>query len=359
MSTSHETSHLAPMPAKFWGQPTTPFSREIPNLQLVWDSTSLGWLKACPRYYYYRMLWGKETKMASIHLTFGLLYHEALEAYDQQRAAGHSHDAAQFYAVTLALQKSVTYYMAWRCANCGRVWQADHDKCKACGDDPTQPFTYWRDKLTELPNKGRQQLVRAVVWYTEQFQNDALETVQLEDGRAAVEVTFKVPLDFGPSSSGEHYVLSGHLDRLATSDEGTFVADRKTTSSTLYPSYFDRFSPDGQVTQYTIAGQVISKRPLQGVIIDAAQLMVNGVRFQRGYIHRTESQLEEWLDDFQEWMAAAERYARRGHWPMNEKACGSYGGCPFRAVCGRSPEVRQKYLDNDFVEQEWNPARSR
>jgi hypothetical protein len=354
-----DTSQLAPMPAKLEASEQTPFSREIPNLQIVWDSTSLGWLKSCPRYYYYRMLHGKETKMASIHLTFGLLYHGALEIYDQARARGEDHDTGQRVAVDYALCQSVAYYQAWRCANCQRVWAAHHDHCKACGDDATSLFTYWRDRLTELPNKGRQQLVRAVVWYTEQFQNDALETVQLDNGEAAVEVTFKVPLDFGPSGSSEYYTLSGHLDRLATSEEGTYVADRKTTGSTLYANYFDRFSPDGQVTQYTIAGQVISRRPLQGVIIDAAQLMVNGVRFQRGYIHRTESQLEEWLDDFQEWTAAAERYARQGKWPMNEKSCSLYGGCPFRAVCGRAPEVRDKYLENDFVTAEWNPARSR
>ena len=34
------------------GQKNSSFSTEIPNLQLAWDSTSLGLLKECPRKYY-------------------------------------------------------------------------------------------------------------------------------------------------------------------------------------------------------------------------------------------------------------------------------------------------------------------
>lgn len=339
----------------------SPFSEEIPSLQLLWDSTSLGWLKRCPRYYQLRMLEGLETKKGSIHLTFGILYHAALETYDTLRTRGENHRSAQDAAVKYALENSVEHYEAWQCPNCERIWPSDEDHtfCLACRDDhPGVTFSYWRDLLTGLPQKGRLQLVRTVVWYTEQYKHDALETVTLQNGEAAVELSFTLPLDM-QASTGEIFALRGHLDRLAQADEGIWIPDRKTTKSTLYPSYFDGFSPHNQVTLYTLASRMLFDVPAQGVIIDAAQVAVGFSRFQRGYIHRTVSQLEEWLNDLNMWMKQAEQYATLEHYPQNEEACNLYGGCPFREICGRSPEVRQKYIDNDYVRRPWNPAEDR
>ena len=354
---------MQPMPAMFAaeGRPT-PFSKTLPNLQVLWDSTSLGWLKQCPRYYQLRMLQGWETKMGSIHLRFGILYHKALELYDKARINGTDHEAAQHIALQHVMENTVEHFTAWKCGNCGRVWRDEtHEYCPACRDDkdPNSVFTTFRDTFKEIPQKGRLQLARAIIWYTEQFKDDPIKTIQLDNGEAAVELSFTLPLDFGPEGSDEHYALRGHLDRAAENDMGIWIVDKKTTKSTMYASYFDQFSPDNQVTLYTLAGKVILGIPIQGVIIDAGQMAVSFVRFGRGYIHRTESQLEEWLEDLGDWLAVAERYAKREHWPMNEKSCGMYGGCPFRHVCGKSPEVRQKYLENDFVQSPWNPAEDR
>lgn len=350
---------LLPVPQELAEKEDNPFSRKIPNLQILWDSTSLGWLKRCPRYYQYRMLEGMETKGGSIHLTFGILYHQALEEYDKHRVAGENHATAQLAAVKLALEGSVEHFEAWQCGNCSRIWANDYDYCLACHEDhPGETFTYWRDLLVGITQKGRVQLTRSVVWYTEQYKNDALETVQLKDGTAAVELSFTLPLDFGPES-GEDYMLRGHLDRLATNESGTWIPDRKTTKGALYDSYFEGFSPHNQVTLYTLAGRALFDVPVNGVIIDAVQVGVSFARFQRGYTERTVSQLEEWLKDLQFWLRQAEHYAENNHWPQNEESCNLYGGCPFRHVCGRSPEVRQKYIQNDFVYRPWNPAEDR
>lgn len=340
----------------------TPFSQQIPDLQILWDSTSLGYLKRCPRYYQLRMLEGWETKKGSIHLTFGLLYHASLETYDKARAHGKTHDEAQELAVKYALENSVEHYEAWRCPGCSRVWDqtADYDFCPACRTDhPGETYKRFRDLLTGLPQKGREQLVRSVIWYTEKYKNDALETIRLSNGEAAVELSFTLPLDFGPDSTDEQYALRGHLDRLAENDSGVWIPDRKTTKNMLYPEYFEGFSPHNQVTLYTLAGRAIWKVPVNGVIIDAAQVAVGFSRFQRGYTKRTPSQLEEWLNDLQVWLRQAEQFAKNQHWPMNEEACNLYGGCPFRGICGRAPEVRDKYLDNRFIRREWNPAEDR
>ena len=72
----------------------TSFSRQMPGLQLAVDSTSLGEFKICPRRYYYAIVLGWQTRVESVHLTFGILLHGARERYDHRRSAGDSHDDA-------------------------------------------------------------------------------------------------------------------------------------------------------------------------------------------------------------------------------------------------------------------------
>lgn len=353
---------LQPIPAKLANAERTPFSAVVPNLQVMWDSTSLGWLKRCPRYYQLRMLQGWETKTASIHLVFGILYHSSLEQYDKAKAHGKTHDEAQEIAVKYALENSIEHYTAWRCHNCQRVWDSSlgYEYCPACKDDKeAEDFTGWRDRLTGLSQKGREQLVRSVVWYTEEFQNDLLETVILANGEAAVELSFTLPLDFGPEGTDEDYALRGHLDRVAKNAEGMWVPDRKTTKNMLYEEFFEGFSPHNQVSLYSFAGKAVFHVPINGVIIDAAQLAVNFTRFARGFANRTDAQLQEWYNDLTMWLRMAETFAKNDHWPMNEESCNLYGGCPFRRICGKSPEVRDKYLSNLFIQQPWNPAEDR
>jgi hypothetical protein len=60
------------------------------QLQFAWDSTSLGYLKECPRKYFYTIVEGWRGKGQSVHLEFGGLYHKALEEYDKLRAREES-----------------------------------------------------------------------------------------------------------------------------------------------------------------------------------------------------------------------------------------------------------------------------
>ena len=46
----------------------------------------------------------------------------------------------------------------------------------------------------------------------------------------------------------------------------------------------------------------------------------------------------------------AESYAEADYWPMNDTACGMYGGCRFRGVCSKSPQVRERFLDLAFIQ---------
>lgn len=305
------------------------FSSSIPFLQIAWDSTSIGLLKECARKYYLTIVLGNIERDQNVHLTFGILYHSSLEAYDHAKSKGASHGQAVLIATRVALTKSWNHQT-------GRPWIS--------GD----------------PNKNRYTLVRSVVWYLAHFENDSIQTIQLSSGRPAVELSFSFATDH-ISPDGQPFSLCGHLDRVGRLENIPFVLDRKTSKYSLEERWFAQFSPDNQMSTYAFAGKVIYKMPVQGVIIDGAQILVNSTRFKRGFAHRTDSQLNEWYRELGYWLEQAGHFAQMKFWPMNDKSCGNYGGCPFRGICSKSPEVREQFLTDPsrFIKRVWDPLQIR
>lgn len=331
------------------------------NIQFAWDSTSLGLLKTCPRLYQYIMIDGWGDGEESIHLRFGQEYHTALQDYELFRADGQDHEEALFQTVRMVLIAT---------------WDVDTEK----------PWTP-QGKATKW--KNRASLLRTVIDYLDTHQNDPAKTYILESGKPAVELSFRFELDWGPKGAirdiaveslvkvapnldakfYEHhyetqpYLLSGHLDRVVSFQDQLFVMDHKTTTSTPGDYYFDQYAPNNQMTLYTLASRVILDSPVKGVIINAAQLLVDSSRFVRGLTYRTSDQLQEWVADLHSWFALAEGYATANYWPMNDTACDKFGGCRFRHICSKSPGVREQFLKSSFTklapEDRWNPLRSR
>lgn len=180
-----------------------------------------------------------------------------------------------------------------------------------------------------------------------------METVILPDGKAAAEYSFTIDI-------GNDVLLCGHIDRLVQYSGDYYVMDQKTTGSTISPRYFDDFNPDTQMSLYTLAGNMIYGLPVKGVVIDAAQIAVGFSRFERGFTFRTKPQLEEWLKDTMYHIRSAQQATRDNYFPKNRSSCNKYGGCQFRGVCARSPEVRENFLKADFVQvPRWNPLERR
>jgi hypothetical protein len=302
-------------------EPQSPF---LPNthIQYAWDSTSLSWAKTCPRLYYYSMVCGYRPKGESVHLRFGIEYHLALQQYDLMKATGADHDDALHRTIQELVPRLIDYVDP---------------------DDDARPSEKAKTKAN---------LVRTVVWYLERFQDDPAQTWIKRDGTPAVEQSFRFELD-------DTTFLCGHLDRIVSYQGDLYVMDRKTTYSTPGSYYFDRYEPDNQMSLYTLAGQVILKTPVRGVIIDVAQVAVGFSRFVRGLTYRTKDQLDEWRHDLRPLLHNMEAYAKEGYWPQNDTACDKYGGCRFRGVCSRSPSVRQAFLDSDFRREPWNPLDTR
>jgi CRISPR/Cas system-associated exonuclease Cas4 (RecB family) len=322
----------------------TSFSLQLPTLQLVIDSTSLGTFKECPRKYYYRHVEGWVPRQTSHHLLFGSWLHEGREFYERGRAKSLDHETALKASVLHLLDATFNHVT-------GRAWNSG-------------------DRI-----KSRETLIQTLVWYLDSFgRDDSAQTIILANGKPAIELSFKfTPKDyysereFTSHVTGEHIYFSGHLDRLAELQGSTYICDLKTTgASSLGQSYFAQFNPDNQVSFYTYAGkwgldtpETPEKKEIAGVIIDAAQIRVTGTRFERQIIPRTNPQIVEWLEDTKHWIALMGIYAEANRWPMNDKACHHYGGCPYREVCSRTPGARQNWLETDYVRDVWDPAKPR
>jgi hypothetical protein len=323
--------------------PASPFLPGT-HIQYAWDSTSLGYLKTCPRLYQYHMIEGWIPKEESIHLRFGTEFHQAMHDYEIAKASGMEFEDA-VREVVLALLSRI------------QTWDPD----------PT---------LRPYSHKNKAQLLYLVVAYMDAYRDDPCETYILDNGLPAVELSFKFQLDFGPQSEAaifefdeyavnrHSYLLCGHLDRVVTFSSEIFVMDYKTTTTTPTDYYFAQYSPNNQMTLYTFAGKVVLDTVVSGVIIEALQVTNEApMKFTRRPTYRSDEVIDEWLDDLEYHLANAESFATAGYWPMNDTACGMYGGCRFREVCSRPAAIRDRFLKSDFIqlpeEERWNPLRSR
>lgn len=320
------------------------------KIQYAIDSTSLGAMKLCPRYYQYTILEGWMPKEESIHLRFGIEYHSAIQDYENLRAEG------------LDFNDAVRETM-------GRLLIRSH---KFDPDPSTKAGQY------KNPNSLRQ----LVVDYLDEFgRGDPCKTYILANGKPAVELSFRWELDWGPNCSEavsnptnpsdqpntaslQPYLLCGHLDRVVSYNDDLFVLDHKTTTMSAGDWYMQQWSPNNQMTLYALAGKVVLNAPMRGVIIEAAQILLEKPnKFTRGFAYRSDQIIHEWLSDLEITLELAQHYAKANHWPMNDTACGMYGGCKFQKVCSKNPEVRKHYLNADFTQLDedlrWNPLKPR
>lgn len=314
-------------------QPEDLFCLSLPDLPKAWDSTMLGLLKECPRKFEYVILKGWQPNGFAAHLAFGIAYHKALEEYARDMASGDEHETA--------VEKAIFF-----CLNYGTRDEAGN-------------FHPYDAQFTREPTKTRDTLLMAVVWYLEHFRNDPAKTYILRNGKPAVELSFKINLDL-QTPDGDPFILAGHLDRVVTLGDDIYFMDRKTSKNQLSHRFWRQFTPNNQMSLYYAATQSVLAKPARGGIIDAVELGVSYARFARQTIHRTAGQQREWLQDTYHWITQAMQYATDGYWPMNDKSCSSYGGCPFQSICARDPKVRQSFLEHEgYHKRQWNPLESR
>lgn len=330
----------------------SPYSPTLPTFQTTWDSTSLGWYKKCPRYYQFCMLGGWISRSKSIHLLFGGWYASGVERYAHARADGMSHIESMHKMVKWVLNATGSRACG-QCKGSGVLLHGDVvNDCPTCdGSGDGVEFIPWESGDT---TKNRYTLVRSLVWNVEDRLGTPFQTMILADGRPAVELSFSFPLF---ELNGEVIYYAGHMDEVVEFEGRSWVKDDKTTKNQLDANYRQQFSPDNQMSGYTVAGKVVLKMPIEGVLVRATQVGVNFNRFTTFPVPRPQAVLDEWTIDAQIVIGRAREDAERGYWPMNDKAC---FGCEFRRVCTVSKSHRDAWLRDDFIQRpRWNPLEVR
>lgn len=298
------------------------FSKKNPLLQLVWDATSIGTFKECPRKYYLQVVRGYTTKQSALALDYGIALHEALEFFYRQKAAGKDFDQNVFETISLLMKHPL------------------RKNIDSFEDSKRNSFT----------------LVETVLSYLDFYKTEPCETMIFSDGTVGVELHFQFESGF-ETIEGEKISFAGHIDRLTKQDLGIFISDHKTTVMPLTQFYFDQYNPDTQMTLYTIAGDIVFATPIKGVVVDAIDIKKG--EFSRQLTLRTKEICEEWLAESELWFKVAEFYASRGVFPANDKSCNKYSGCPFKAYCTAPRGLREQILQEDFVKRVWDPSKPR
>lgn len=318
----------------------TSFSTRCPTLQLAVDSTSLGAFKSCPRFYYYSILLGFQPKSESVHLTFGIYMHGAVERYHHSRAQGASHEDALDHVLDWTLRAT---------------WDRELNRPWNSGDQYKNRFT----------------LIRTLIGYLDKYgENDALKTVILDSGKPAVELSFSFDSGYSSRLTGEPFLFCGHLDRLALMNGEPYIPDVKTTKSQLNARYWKGHNPSNQFGMYLLAGEIVYRLPVKGLIVDGCQVLVGDSRFDRHLITKDQLQMDEWYKGAGQWTARMEESAGEAAqigegrdmssaYPMNETSCTKYGGCEFQEICSRSPGSRKQWLETGFKRRVWDPLQRR
>lgn len=330
----------------------SPFCQTAPQVQKAWDNTSLSVLKECPRKYQLFILegWRPKGDFAATPLMYGGLFHRGIEVYERvlaaQRAAltGRPDEELREKACVEAVRVLLT--------ESGR-WEAEGDP--ATGEVIADRFIPWSPDDTY---RNRQTLVRNFVWYLEQYAADICQTLILPDGTPAVELSFRFELPL-ESPDGDAFIYCGHIDKVDRLGEDEVILDHKTTAQSLGSWYQDKLSPNAQFSGYLYAGKLVLGKPIKMLIVNTMQVAVGFARFARYITHRTNLQLEEWLNNTLHWIRQAESFAASGYWPMNEESCHKFAGCQYREVCSKCPSVRQKWLEANYKREPWNPLENR
>jgi hypothetical protein len=294
------------------------------GIQFAWDNTSLGWFKTCPRKYHFHMIQGWTYKVMPPPLAFGIYIHRLFQTWHQLLASDMDKTECLLRCVKLA----------------GLLGEK-----LPKGDTARQ----------------KEQLVRAFVWYVEQFWDDPAKTVILSDGTPAVEYSFTLPFF---EHNGEQVFLCGHIDRYAEWQGKVMACDYKSTKYGLDRRFFDKFKPNGQFATYASVSHIIAAEThdlpsADGLMLDAVQLGVNFNRYQRQVIPFSLEEVDEHIKGMTFWITRAREASEEGYFPANEESCGNYGGCEFREICSKAPARRQDYLRGHFVKKVWDPLRSR
>ena len=307
----------------------------LPLITRPIDNTAISAYMTCPREYYYSMLRHRRPISKSPPLHFGSAWHEALAAHYR---GGTLEDAT----------RSVINF--WGDGH--RAEGSDYRTAPRCIMD-------FEQYLRHYPVDA-----------------DRATTVGYPDAPLV-----EIATEIGGTDLSFDY--AGKLDRIITQGGLGYVEDHKTTSR-LDKHYFSQFELSNQMMGYTwMAQQFAPSIETVGVRINLSHVLTKKTEFHRQTITFTKTQLSGWARNMDSWYHRLLDDYMRLHltnggspdeleigtdiaaWLMRQEAFPShygdngcsrkFGVCTYNRVCGSSPRIRERILEQDFELSPWNP----
>ncbi len=362
------------------------FSKHNKKLQITWDSTSLGALQFCPRFYQYNILEGYRTE--GIDLSFGIFVHMGKEVYHKALLAGATWQEAQLQAVKAVFEATLPhsddegpwggmFVDQWRClgqtkyknkkgnaAKCpwshaGKWFDAPGPQvCGECGSQTE----HVNRMLNFHKTKTRENLLRLIAWYAEDTKAGPWKPTFIPGtNKPAVEMHFVLP--FMVNKEVPFYLydepvhLAGYLDAVKEYQSDFYWTDTKTTTMTIGARWGEQFDSNLQMSLYGWAApQLFAGVDLRGGLIEGSQVTKYGVSFGEHFVANSSQLQDEFVNDTIYWLGEAEKHANNNYWPKNLRNCYM---CPFKKVCSSDPEDREYVLKGNFEVRFWDPTKER
>lgn len=304
------------------------------------DNTRIKAFRSCPRKYYFRHIrhWVGEGKAPA--LTFGLCWHEAVDAVWRMASSSHSDQEIVKTAMATFLEK----------------WEEE-------GMQPWTEITLEEEKMMNPRTPGvAAEMLNEYVKKRRPF----IQNVELLE----IELPFAVPV----GRENEMYV--GRMDKVfRDSQAGLVIGEHKTTTSykkggPFKADFIESWSPESQIDGYLHAGHMMYGNEARYVYVDAALVhkeIHDGFKFIP--LNRQLSQLDAWLWEthyiMEEIAHNRELLFEKDHqndaflaaFPKNTNSCYEYmRPCPYLDLCKMvpNPEALSEPPEGRKVEK-WSP----
>jgi hypothetical protein len=171
-------------------------------------------------------------------------------------------------------------------------------------------------------------------------------------------------VDQCPVCSKLDYISARHGGRVDQHISWTgeqYVRDFKTTSR-MGKYYWNKYSPNAQLSGYVWSGQQLSGRRFGGALVEVLYNTKNeGPIIKQQRISRTPGALTQWEASmywehrFIRMMFAAREEMGYLAFPQRTNHCGQYSGCAFRQACEEeSGKDIEKWLENYTLYSHWD-----
>lgn len=294
-------------------------STERPPFPLVWDSTTIGTLRSCPRKMFLQYMEHWKPGEDSVHLIAGGAFASGLEETRKAFYVDGLHpDDAIARGLGVLMKKYGTY--------------------EAPEDSP----------------KSWLRMAGALEYYFSEYPlgMDGAKPHIFGSGEHGIEFSFAEPLPVTHPETGLPLVYAGRSDMVADSFGGLFIYDDKTTSQ-LGPSWIRQWDLRSQFTGYCWAMRSHGFHPT-GCVVRGVAILKTDYKTAQAITYRSDWEVDRWLAQVVRDIERAKVMWEEGYWDYNlDHACTEYGGCVFQRVC-KSPDP-ERWLKMGFHQRVWDP----